>query len=221
MPIFLEMTQFMNGWTVERGELWGIEFKDPPPQAEPRIAARIARVNIEQIAELAAAMQVLDEKEIRQRFAPGRRCYATFVEGRIAGYGWVSRCPEYIGEQEREIQLQADEAYIWDCATLPQYRKQHLYSALLSYINGVLANENVTRAYIGSSVSNQGSVRGFRNAGFHPVIRVTYIRFLKLCVTWISAQPGASADFVATAREMWISKEEHVWGPLAWRWAHS
>lgn len=209
---------------MERGILWAIEFGVPPPRVQARVSADIREVNVGSIRALAVAMRVGEER-VRERMTPRCRCYAAHVRSpraereEIAAYGWVSRRPEYIGEQEREIKLGADEAYIWDCATLPEYRSQHLYSALLSHINAVLYGEGARRAYIGASASNRASLRGFANAGFRPVIAVTYVRLLNLSVTWIGDQVGAPRELVAAARKMWISDKERELGPLAWRWA--
>lgn len=195
-------------WTRERGVLWAIELNVPPPRVEARLNTQVGEVGVESFSALASAMGAANPNEIRERFVPGRCCYAAYAASRdnapqIAAYGWVSRCPEYIGEQEREIKLGADEAYIWDCATLPSFRNQHLYSALLSHINRVLYDEKVRRVFIGSSSNNHASLRGFGNAGFCPVIEVTYTRFLNLRVTQVVPQPKAPLELVDAARRVW------------------
>lgn len=196
----------------------------PPPRVEPRISAEPREVTVESFLPLAAAMGVTNPEQVRERFIPGRRCFALYTAADsgapdIAAFGWVSRCPEYIGEQERVIHVGADEAYIWDCATLPAYRGKHLYSALLSHMLSVLAQENVQRVWIGAGANNYASLHGFATAGFRPVIEVTYTRFLKLTLTRIAAQPQASRELVSAARRVWISDEEHGWDSLVWRWA--
>ncbi|MBI4673992.1 MAG: GNAT family N-acetyltransferase [Chloroflexi bacterium] len=207
-------------WIFERGVLWAIELTQVPPYIEPRLPAQLGEVRAESIPAL-AALGASDAAALRERFATGRRCFAARVENEIAAYGWVSHRREYVGEHEREIRLASDEAYIWDCATTPSRRGQRLYSALLCHINAVLYRERVQRVWIGSGVSNRASLRGFSNAGFRPVIAVTYLRFSGWRGIWIGAQPDAPRNLIAAARRVWLNEDEHVWGPLAWRWSIS
>ncbi len=207
-----------RAWTTERGVLWGVELTDSPPRITPRIDATCKPARVDAAAALAGAMGV-DHETVRQRLSAGKRCFAAWFQEAVVAYGWVSRGSEYIGEQEREIKLKADEAYIWDCATLPAYRGQHLYSALLSYILQELREESVERVWIGTSVSNHASLRGFANAGFSPVVTLVYARLLNLSVRWIGEQRGASREMIAAARRALLCADERMWGPLVISWA--
>jgi ribosomal protein S18 acetylase RimI-like enzyme len=95
--------------------------------------------------------------DILKRFESGKRCYAVQVDdnparktaeiqrnerGKFAAYGWVSFNEEFIGELNLRIRLLGGEAYIWDCATLPEFRQKHLYSALLAYMVGELRRKS-------------------------------------------------------------------------------
>ena len=148
----------------ERGILWGIRLDQTSPPIEPRRKASFGEIKTADPA-LAAAMGLPNPNEIQARLASGRRCLAARVDDKIVAYGWVSLTPEYIGEQERELKVAQGEAYIWDCATLPEYRGARLYSALLSAILNTLRAEGLERAWIGASVENRASLRGFANAG--------------------------------------------------------
>ncbi len=205
-------------WTIERGVLWGIELSISPPRVMPRLDATCRPVGPESTAALVKATG-LDQETVRQRFATGRRCFAAWVQDAIAAYGWVSECSEYIGEQEREIRLESNEAYIWDCATLLPYRGQHLYRALLSYILHLLHEEDVRRVWIGTSSSNHASLRGFAYAGFRPIVTLTYARFLNLRVRWIGDEMDAPKEMIAGARRALLCPDERTWGPLIISWA--
>lgn len=95
--------------------------------------------------------------------------------------------------------MSPDEVYIWDCATLPHYRGQRLYCALLSQIAATLCHEGIQRLWIGASLSNIPSIRGFAVAGFQPVLRLTYRRLLGIRHVSIVAHPTAPPDLVARA----------------------
>lgn len=205
-------------WTSERGVLWGIDLQHAPPQIESRVRAQFVEVGPEAALALAQAMSMA-EPSVRERMVVGRQCFVARLESEIAAYGWVSRRNEYIGEQERDIKLQADEAYIWDCATLPPYRGQRLYSALLSQMLSALRDNGVRRVWIGTAVSNRASLRAFANAGFQPLIGLTYARLFRLRFLWISDQPDAPRELVAGARRALIDEHERVWGSLGLGWS--
>ena len=76
----------------------------------------------------------LIRRRFEQRLASGKRCYVAQVEGALAAYGWVSWHEEEIGEIGLRLHLMPGEAYIWDCATAPAYRRlSTLHGAVSSY----------------------------------------------------------------------------------------
>jgi GNAT superfamily N-acetyltransferase len=164
-------------------------------------------------------MALPNSDSIVQRFASGRRCFAAWVQNRIAAYCWVSQAAECISELEREFQIPPDEAYVWDCATLPDYQGKHLYTALLSYLPARLRSEGVRRVWIGSSLDNLPSVRAFARAGFRPVITMLYLRLFNLSWAVITGDPGAPQSLVAEVRQRLASRDERVWGPFLVRTA--
>ena len=86
-----------------------------------------------------------------------------------------------IGELDLRLRLALDEACIWYCATLPAFRQQHLYSALLSYILKELYNtQPVCRVWIGADLDNIASQRGIARAGFHRVATLLVERILAI-----------------------------------------
>jgi len=202
-------------WAYERGTLWASEATDPRGvPARPRIAVVFGEVRREAAGPLAAAMDLLDLAALQQRFDGGRRCFAAWDDARIVAYGWVSQGHECVGELERAFHMLPGEAYIWDCATLPDYRGRGLYSALLGYMLAELRRAGVGRVWIGAALDNRPSIKGFENAGFQPAIELTYRRVLGLRWSWLRRCPGAPADLVAAARRMIIADGERALGPL-------
>jgi GNAT superfamily N-acetyltransferase len=198
-------------WAYERGTLWAMDLDGqalhvPAPQA----AATCGEVPRETAAPLAAAMGLADAREVRRRFTAGSRCFAARVDGAIAAYGWVSQGVERIGELERSLRMRSDEAYIWDCATLPPYRRCGLYTALLGHIAASLRGEGIHRLWIGASLQNRPSIRGFAAAGFRPVIRLTYARLLSLSRVWVADDPTTPPELVADARRALVDPREQL-----------
>src|SRR5262245_6341977 len=139
----------MRPWAVECGTLWAVEMGDELPPVRPaRVEAEFKEVGRADIAELAVAMNLSTPEPIRQRLQSNRRCFILRVVNQIASYGWVTRGAECVGELERQFHLRDDEGYIWDCGTVPAWRRQGCYSALLSYITHRLHREGAARIWI-------------------------------------------------------------------------
>lgn len=152
------------------GTFWALNLEGTLPDApEPRCQARFARVDAEAAPALAQAMGLADAAPVLERFARQCRCYGAWVDGTLVAYGWVTFDEERIGELGIRFRLAPGEAYIWDCATLPAYRGQRLYPALLGYIIKELQAEGFQLAWIGADSDNLASQKGFRLAGFQPV----------------------------------------------------
>lgn len=199
----------MRPWTSEHGTLWVLETGNGlPPICPARVEVEFGEVGAAGIEELAAAMNLPSPELVQQRLQGNRRCFCLRAAGQIAAYGWVTFGVEHVGELERQFSLHDDEAYIWDCFTLPAWRGQRLYSALLSHIIYRLHQEGVPRLWIGASRQNQPSVRGFANAGFNPVIDLTYRRFFRLTLLWFREVPTALPRLVSAAYRILLNSHE-------------
>jgi len=206
----------MQPWAVEYGTLWGYERSDGlPPVCPARIEVEFDEIGPADIDALRAAMNLPTTEPIEQRFRGRRRCFSLKVEGQIACYGWVTQGVECVGELERQFNLGDDEAYIWDCATLPAWRGQRLYSALLSQILHQFHAEGIRRLWIGASQQNAPSVQGIANAGFQQVVDVVYRRWFRLTYFWMKAAPTAPPDLVSAACHIMVNDHERQLGSVA------
>ena len=207
------------------GTIWVLNLDQPTPVVKPLIDATFCRVSTESIPELAVAMGS-ETSEIRKRFESGRRCYAVQVDdnpasnigeiqrnegGKFGAYGWVSFNEEFIGELNLRLRLFSGEAYIWDCATLPEFRQKHLYSALLAYMVGELRTEKFRRVWIGADLENTVSQRGIARAGFIHVADLIVARVLALRQVWVQGLPDIPEDLVAEARRAFLNNRDQVW----------
>jgi ribosomal protein S18 acetylase RimI-like enzyme len=194
------------------GTIWAINLGDNMPVIQPECPAVFSRVMPESAAALAAAMGPGSLEEIHKRFSAGRHCYAARVGGEIASYGWVSFDEEMVGELDLRLRLLYGEAYIWDCATLPAYRQQHLYSALLSYIlHELCTRQPVCRVWIGADLENIASQRGIARAGFHRIANLLVERFLAMRLVWAQGNPEVPDSWVAEARRVYLGSREQIW----------
>jgi ribosomal protein S18 acetylase RimI-like enzyme len=201
-------------WAFERGTLWATDAAIAPHPQPSHTAVVFGAAGPDAAAPLAAAMGLPNSAEAVQRFTGGRRCYVAWDGDRIVAYGWASQGSECVGELERAFHMAPDEAYIWDCVTLPEYRGRGLYSGLLAHMLAELRDAGVRRIWIGASLDNHASIKGFMRAGFRPAIRLVYGRLLALHCAWVIGYPDAPGPLVAAAKRMIIAEDERMIGPL-------
>ena len=189
------------------GTFWVLPLTESAPAAvAPRVPATFEQVGPEAAASLAQAMGLEDPAPVLERFATGRRCYITRIAGALAAYGWVSFEEEEIGEIGLRLHLLPGEAYIWDCATLPAYRGQRLYPALLTHIIGKLRDEGLQRVWIGASHDNVPSHKGMQLAGFQSVADL----LLRNHHLWLQGYPDVSAEVLEAMRRALFGKKRQT-----------
>jgi ribosomal protein S18 acetylase RimI-like enzyme len=182
------------------GTFWVFNLDWPLPlDLEPKGSGTFARLNVESAPTLAQAMGLADAAEVFRRLAGERRCYAIWSASALSAYGWVSFREAHIGELGLQLQLEPGEAYIWDCATLPAFRRRHYYTALLIHILQELRAEGLCRVWIGADADNTISMRAFARTGFMWVS--------ELCIDqsgakYLRGRPGVADILVDTTRRI-------------------
>jgi GNAT superfamily N-acetyltransferase len=205
----------MRPWTVEHGTLWALETGAAlPPVFPAQVQLEFNEVTAADAAKLAVAMFLPNGEPILQRLQSKRRCFVVCAAGQIASYGWVTHGAEYVGELERTFQFADEDAYIWDCGTVSAWRGKHCYSALLSQIVYRLHREGTPRIWIGASLENRPSIRAFANAGFSPVVQLTYRRFRRLTWMWLRPAQSKRHPLVSAAYKILIDSHERCFGRL-------
>ncbi len=193
------------------GTFWMLDLVQPLPAGPvPHVPVAFMRVGPEVAQELAQAMDLDDEAEVLQRFEDGRHCYIGRIEGRLVTYGWVTFDEEHIGELSLSIRLKAGEAYIWNCATLPAYRGQRLYPALLTHIVGELHHQGLRRIWIGTDGDNLPSQSGIVLAGFQPIGDVVISSVLTMRRARLLGRPGISKQLIMDIRQAVLGGREEV-----------
>lgn len=207
----------MQPWSVERGTFWALEPNQSLPTPYPaNIEVGFKAAESSDLADLAQAMNLSNPEPLYQRLQnKRRRCFILRANGRLVTYGWVTKGAEHVGELERYFDLTNNEAYIWDCGTVPAWRGQHCYSALLSHLIYQLHDEGVPRIWIGASRQNKASVQGFINAGFNWVLDLSYRRYRRVSMLWFQTSTSAPSDLISAAYRVLLNQHERRFGPLA------
>jgi GNAT superfamily N-acetyltransferase len=118
---------------------------------------------------------------VRPRFARGCRCFAVVLDGAIAGYGWLSLGPEWIGELQLEIRPRKAEGYIWNCVTLPEHRRRGIFRSVVMGISGAARDTGVIRLWIGSV--DVPAEKALGPIGFEPAVHFRTGRFAGFYLT--------------------------------------
>ncbi len=134
---------------------------------------------------------------VSARFARGCRCFGAWSGDELAGYGWLSRGPEWIGELELQISPGSGEAYVWNCVTFPAHRRQGVFRTLLISISAQARGEGLARLWVGSIAIPAEKAMG--PSGFRPALRLdsTVIRGMR----WLKVMraEGANPSLVQAA----------------------
>ena len=127
---------------------------------------------------------------VATRMARGCRCFGVWIGGELAGYGWLSTKPEWIGELELTITPRAGEGYIWNCFTLAPHRRHGVLRALLAGIRERARDEGLSRLWIGSVAIP--AEKAFGPSGFTPVL--AFASELIVGYRWLQVRPADGAD---------------------------
>lgn len=120
--------------------------------------------------------------DFSRRFDKGGRLFVGKKAGKISTVAWVfpgkARKYHYVPLSERDFSIS-------HCFTLPKYRRQGLYGALLAKILGIMKKDGFENGYIACKVTNIASKLGIINAGFQILAHAKlYSLFKKNIIIW-------------------------------------
>ncbi|HEX2912374.1 MAG TPA: GNAT family N-acetyltransferase [Chloroflexia bacterium] len=118
---------------------------------------------------------VYEPNDVARRFLRGREVYlgeVTNEDGNavIATYGWIARTTEPLGKSGFAFEPPERHVWLYDFATIPEFRGRGYYPALLRCIVEDLNQQGVRAAWIGTAPGNGKSARSITRAGFSRVL---------------------------------------------------
>jgi GNAT superfamily N-acetyltransferase len=120
-----------------------------------------------------AAINRISVVEVEQRRRAGHRPYVGFMDGTAVTYGWVATREASIGELNLVFPIAADNRYLWDFATIPEWQGKGLYPRLLQ---AIVQAEGAQRFWIIHAPENLPSGAGMQKAGFQSVGQLSFQR---------------------------------------------
>jgi len=122
-----------------------------------------------------AAQAGISEAELARRLADGHVPFTARIGPELAAFGWSAIERGHIGGLDLHLTIPTGERYLWDFATLPEYRGRGLYPLLLQETMRQ-QGADAEWFWIGHDPTNEASRRGIVKAGFrlagHVVQRV-------------------------------------------------
>ena len=143
---------------------------------------------------------------VAARFARGCRCFAVISDGTIAGYGWLSTGPEWVGELQLEIRPGAGEGYIWNCATVHEHRRRGIFRALLVGISEIAFREGIRRLWIGSV--DIPAERAVEPSGFQAALHFATLSLAGLHCMRVTPSAKANPKMILSGREVLGSPQQ-------------
>jgi GNAT superfamily N-acetyltransferase len=172
----------------------------PPPNPS---SARVAEADSASLPVIAGAMGS-DDDLARKRLARGCRCFGAWIGHDLAGYGWLSTGPEWIGELELEIAPDPGDGYVWNCATVPAYRRRGVFRSMLAGMIAQAREDGLRRIWIGSVAIPAEKAVG--PSGFAPALVFSTTAIAGLRLMRIASAPTADAALAADALRVLSAK---------------
>jgi GNAT superfamily N-acetyltransferase len=163
--------------SIERGTLFAFDLSQPV-EPLPVADGTFIRAGEEHLNRIEQAMHASGDYppgEPKRRWRRGRVPYVAMVGTEVASYGWVTPEPEPMDDLGVSFTAPPGDVWLYDFATVPEFRGRRLYPALLRFIVSELKKQDLKRAWIGTEAGNVASQHGIRRAGFTLIVESKYV----------------------------------------------
>jgi GNAT superfamily N-acetyltransferase len=149
--------------------------------------------------------------QVEERRRGGHQPYVGYIGGQAVTYGWVATKTASIGELDLVFAIPANERYLWDFATLPEWQGKGLYPRLLQ---AIVQTEAAERYWIIYAPENLPSGAGIHKAGFQSVGSLSFRQDGSVGLIPISVQADEKAFLGATRLGVPLIEDElsPCWG---------
>jgi len=145
-------------------------------------------------ATVRGAAEIQWHPEVEQRLRDGQQCAVARRGQDVIAYCWLASKPVWVGEIEHAVVPGPDEVYLYDAFTLPEWRGQKLFSALLAFLIDLAHRQDRKRALIFVDARNRPSRRAIERVGFELAQTVSRMELAGLSRVWFGGlSPGSTA----------------------------
>lgn len=143
-----------------------LPFTDALPIIEPKVPATFEELAPADVDELIALRPYLTRWVIEQRLEAGHRFYVAKLNGRIVHTRLVAVNKAYIGYLKLAFPLSPREVYFGEAYTVPEFRRQGLHSACLSFVSRLMRQSGYHHAIALVYPRNRPALRSLEKVGF-------------------------------------------------------
>ncbi len=122
--------------------------------------------------------------EAEQRLRDGHVCAVARHETEVVAYCWLACTPVWVAEIGHAVVPGAEDVYIYDAFTMPEWRARGLFSAVLARLLAFAHARGRKRALIFAGARNRASRRVIERAGFEIVHSVWQVELCGLTRLW-------------------------------------
>jgi ribosomal protein S18 acetylase RimI-like enzyme len=146
------------------------------PTIQPRVPARIERLEESQVGDYLSFQPDSNRSEIRNRFSQEHWCFVAWDEGQIVAAVWASPRFAKIDYLARQIDLAPHDAYMYELSTLPQFRRAFIGSALVVNILRFSRASGYSRLLAVVVPENKPGWKFLLRQGFRPLGKMGYLK---------------------------------------------
>ena len=108
----------------------------------------------------------VDPLVLKERISHGDRVFVAKHQSKPVGYLFAADTDCWVDEIEDRLIVGSGEIYLYDAYTDIEYRRNRIYSALISNAAQYFKNLSYTSAFIFTTASNKISLKGIERSGF-------------------------------------------------------
>ena len=122
--------------SIERGTLFAFDLSQPvePLPVADGVFIRAGEEHLNRIEHAMHASGEYPPGDPKRRWRRGRVPYVAMVGTEVASYGWVTSEPEPMDDLGVSFTAPPGEVWLYDFATVPEFRGRRLYPGLLRFI---------------------------------------------------------------------------------------
>jgi GNAT superfamily N-acetyltransferase len=140
----------------------------PVPELAPGLPVRIEVLKECELDEYLAFRPETVRARVIDRLASGHLCFVARHEGRVVSACWTATQRAWTEFLGCEIELAADEVYLFDSFTLPAYRGQGIAPALCLHELRHFQQAGYRRVIRATTPENKPALRAHAKTGFRP-----------------------------------------------------
>lgn len=152
--------------------LFSFDLRETIPEIKPRITVDAA------FHERPITLDSVPQATVRQRVVQGDKIFAAYHQSRPVAYLFATTRNCWVKEIQNLLCIAEGEVYLYDAFTSVEYRRNRIYSFLISNAVGFFKKQAFSYALIFSSASNTQSMSAIERVGFKGYGTVHFYNFL-------------------------------------------